>query len=423
MISTHEVSAGLPPGLWLPTSDESTDQYRVENFNKPDHPYEDIVDYGSFLVALAYFDNNRADGSLMPLREDISDMYVQGYGLSPNGYLRTRYGGVKRLQRSLGFFPKGYWPSQDELTERLTWIKEYAYPLEERDSDLDNLQLHQLILWGSLRRLSPDPEIAYGVYGSDTTMIRRQLGLERRNTRIRDFPSHLYSFGARVITENDGPLQSDELNEKYSSEFTSSPYEAIRTTFGSLAKFWSEFGYKTKAEKLDKDELVSLGVRWSLAHGGIIMDTGHITNLSKQNRFTSKTPVQQRFGRVTVFREEVQRAYDRFMIFSKELDSSGVVNEVIDLVGRFYEVGDVFEQHVTQHVDTLVKLSQDSKEAKYVRSLMDRGLDLLDRTTFEMQREDLLKILTKLGISSESEVRFVLDFVPRLDVEETITSG
>jgi hypothetical protein len=52
MSSILAVHEGLPPGLWVPTSDESTDQYLIENFNHANHDYEDIVDLGAFIVAL-----------------------------------------------------------------------------------------------------------------------------------------------------------------------------------------------------------------------------------------------------------------------------------------------------------------------------------------------------------------------------------
>lgn len=53
MTSVLRPGKNLPPGLLLPMASEPTEQYLSENFVYKDLEPEDILDYGTLVVALA----------------------------------------------------------------------------------------------------------------------------------------------------------------------------------------------------------------------------------------------------------------------------------------------------------------------------------------------------------------------------------
>jgi hypothetical protein len=420
MNSVLAVEKGLPPGLWLPTPEESTDQYLRSEFNNRSHRLEDVLDYGSFVVALALLSAEETGRvAMMPVTTDLEELFDTGYGVSPD-YLRRKHGGISQLQLGLGFYPRGFIPPVEDLMERMKWIKEYAMQHEYTEQEIESMNFHDLLTWGSSRRLSPDPQLVYKMLDSDTTVIRKHIGMEKRNPKRQYTPNDLFRFGATVIEENGGPLSFQELDEKYADEFVGSPYGTIRTVFGTLTNFWLEFGYFTTMRAIDKEDLLNLGVRWAIQHEGTILHTGQIRRLSPQNLFPSQQAVINRFGRISVYREEVEQAYQEYLVLEKELVSRGVDTKVSRLTGRIFIKGTEFSEWVLSHSEALALLSVDSKDTQYILKLLSNGFNLADKTVGDMQLEDMLIVLKRVGIKSKDDRNFVLALIPRFDSSDIV---
>jgi len=419
MNSILAVEKGLPPGLWLPTPDEPTEKYLSERFNHSGHLYEDIVDYGSFVVALALLEShNSARPNLMPTADDFSEMFVAGYGLSE--HILRDSGGVARVQLALGFYPRTHKPSREDVMERFKWIAEYGYPLEYGEEGFANADFEEILAWGSARRLSPGPKKIYEIFEGDTTALRKQIGKERHNYRRQYSRLDLFRFGARVIHENGGPLTIEQLNDKYADEFVAEPYQTIRTVFGAGTDFWIEFGYAINPN-LNREELLNLGTRWAIQHDGEIVTTNRIAELSKANLFPSKQPIARRFDGVSEYRSIVAERYAQYQGLENELADLGIEPEITKLAARLFEHGPIFEKWLRDNLETLAMLSNPSTESAYVRKLMKDGLDLVSEAIFAMQFEDLLSALRRLGIKSKAGIRFVLEAVPRLSADEMLS--
>jgi len=102
-MSNSDESVCLPPGLYLPTVEEDPQQYLSENFSGTAIEPWQIVDYGTFVVALVAFDvaaGNRV--SAMPLRDDLRKLRLEGYGPSST-QLQHFPGGVSGFRQELAF--------------------------------------------------------------------------------------------------------------------------------------------------------------------------------------------------------------------------------------------------------------------------------------------------------------------------------
>ena len=76
MNSILAVERGLPPGLWLPLAEETTEQYLRENFDHQGHEYADIVDYGAFIVAMTLLGSRESGRTcMMPNTYDMNELY------------------------------------------------------------------------------------------------------------------------------------------------------------------------------------------------------------------------------------------------------------------------------------------------------------------------------------------------------------
>jgi hypothetical protein len=416
MKSVYEVEAALPPGLRLPIAGESTDQYLAENFNHSSHSYEDVVSMGSFVVALILLDDQKAERiSWMPTENDFIEMYEAGYGFSPK--LLRKSGGTGKLQLGLGFYSREYIPSEEEFLDRLKWVADRAYPLENGQASSNNATFDDILTWGSVRRLLPSRNKIYKMFNGDTTVARSHIGKERSDYRKHCTHHDIYRFGAKVIIENDGPLNIADLNEKYKEEFTVTPYERIRNKFGTSSKFWLEFGYAINPS-LDREALLNLGIRWAIQHDGEIVDTSKIAELSRENRFPSKQPIKNNFGGISPYTKEVSQSYKWYLRLEKELEYRGVLPEVTKLASRLFERGLVFDTWLKDNTDTMRVLSADSEDSSYARSLMRDGLNLENDDIFNVQLKELISALKRLGIKSRDSVNFVLEIVPRLNPKE-----
>lgn len=411
MNSLLAVEKGLPPGLWLPKADEPTEQYLAENYYYKKRPYEDIVDYGSFVVALALLEQEHTGRmSLMPDHKDLSEMFSAGYGVSCKTLARN-YGGVASLQRSLGFYPRKFIPSSDELLKRFQWIADYAYALDPTEGQLTNTE--QIIHWGAIRDLTPSYDIVLKVLNGSTGSIHdmleiREIDYSRNFTRL-----DVYRFGARVIAENGGPLSCDELNQKYKGQFGKKPYNVITRFFGTYSLFWYEFGYVPVARGLNESDIINIGVRHAITQDSTDLTKSDIALLSAQKVFPSSLPIRRLFGPISQYRAHVQAGFEEYVRLAQELTDQGITQDVIKAVSQRFESTPGFTDSIRSHALTLQKLSKDWPSAHYVLSIMQKGFNLMDETIMEMQLSDFASSLSKLGITSPVDRQFVVGLIPR----------
>jgi hypothetical protein len=108
----------LPPGLYLPLAEESTEKYRAEYFRGNDVTHEDVVDLACFAVALNVLAapvTGRVN--VMPQLRDFRYLRSMGYGIHWRRF--DEFGGLTKIQSDLGFFADGVLPSTDAVVERL----------------------------------------------------------------------------------------------------------------------------------------------------------------------------------------------------------------------------------------------------------------------------------------------------------------
>ncbi len=408
---------GLPPGLWLPTQYENTEKYLVENFAHPNHDYEDIVDFGSFLVAMTVLNMEGGERtSTMPLSEDVELVHAAGYGLSLR-LLSHQYGGLKKLQGALGYYPDGFEPTAEELLDRFRWIANYAHARDSGDTELHNVE--DVIRWGAERDLTPAFNRVYKILGGDTFALRSIFDVEKRNS-----PSitalHLYRFGDKVIRENGKPIGMRELNEKYTEEFVSTPYETIRAAFGTYTKFWLEFDYVPTSSGLSEREIVDIGVRWAIKNGSASIQTRDIEQLSKAMRFPSRLPIRRYFGSIPAFRDSLIEEYYRYTEIRNEFAQNGVEPHVFEAACRKFETTPEFSYWLKLNIEPLTKLSNGSEASRFVLRIMHTGFNLEDNDIFILQLEDVKKSLRSIGIRSLDDQRFIFDLIPRIRASEVL---
>jgi hypothetical protein len=407
---------GLPPGLWLPTATESTEQYRRDVFNHSSHTYEEIVDYGAFMVALAVMGvSEHPRTSYMPTRADMIAMNEAGYGVTPK-ILSSHYGGLTRLQQSLGFFPRRYHPPLEELTARLKWMAGYALDLEA-DFDEPTKSVKDVIWWGATRDLLPSREIVYDVLGRDTCAIQKVFAIEKPNARKQVSYLDLYRFGAKVIAKNDGPIMQEELDERYGQDFIEKPHFIIHALWGSAGKFWLEFGYVPNSRAFNRNQLVNLGIQLAIKTGGAPLTVKTISQLSKSQKFPSMQPIIRLFGGPGSFNQEVAQGYEAFLNTRRKLGDQGVSCEMANLACANFDPTAEFEAGLLAHIPELAVLSAQSEEAKYVRRIIGRGFDLESETFYNWQVADVNTMLKKLGLVTDAQKRFVSGLIPRFKAQ------
>lgn len=420
MNSILAVEKGLPPGLWVPLPDGPTDRYRTENYRRNDLPYEDIVDLGAFAVARimrAAPETGRV--SFMPRKQDVDEMFHDGFGLSSRR-LQRFYGGIRRLDYALGFYPDGVTPSREDLFKRLRWMATYALDLEQ---DLHGSKdIRQVIKWGTDRDLLPGVAVIYSSLGDAATIdIQRIFAIEKPNSRQQLTYLDVYRFGAQVLKDNQGvPLSQIELDERYKGYFLAKPYNVVRSFFSSMNKFWMEFGLVTDTKGMGKKELGDIGIRHAIQTGVSEFTDKIVANLSAQNKFPSEAPLRRFFKGIPGYRKYVTDKYGTYLALRDELVTQKVLPEVVQLACQKFEATDEFKGWLKQHTSVLQALSQDLPSARYALRIMERGFDLLDEAIFEMQFIDLKNRLKTLGIKEEADVRFVFTVIPRFDPDEAL---
>lgn len=422
MSSVYEVEKGLPPGLWLPTAEEQTEQFLTENFARQPHEYEDIVDYGAFIVALASYEQSNTNRiSLMPVKRDFDDLYDAGYGFSFRT-LGRRYDGLGKLQRSLGFYPPGYTPPVDKVLKRFQWIADYGYAQDPLPEGLEDIE--QLLLWGSTRHFTPWAQRVYKMLDGDTTVLRKMFGLEKRGFSRQFSFLNLYCFGANVVRDNGGPISISELNDKYADSFVNSPYDTIVFHFGTMTKFWQEFDFiQSMPRGLTKQDVVNCGVQRAIKLGEPRVDisSGVIDELSRQNRFPSQDIIANHFEGIASYREAVQVDYNHYLRLQEEHTLLGVKPAVFKAVCRNFEATPKFEATLKNNIRVLLRLSKNWDSEPFVPGILENGFNLLDEHILEMQFEDFVNCLADWGIRGDPKLRYIFDIVPRFNSGEAIS--
>jgi hypothetical protein len=414
-----QIIKNLPPGLVLPTADIPTEKYRKENFRPGECTNENIFDLGTLAVALAAWAAPITERvSLMPTQRDIIELHTAGYGVA----MRTlnRRGGIKWLQRTLGFYPEGYVPPEEELTPRLVWVTTHAYYLDSPPETEHLPPLKQLLQWGSERNLLPAPKIILPIYNSDLPRLRKMLSVERKVERTIVTNQDLYRLGARVIQENNGPMGGDELDKKYGNEFRSNLARVIKWRFGSLTNFWGEFDYLPTASGLNKDDLLNCGVRWNIQYGPTNFATPLLRSLSRAKRFANPTTIAAHFDSIPLYRAAVETGYNVYLQVRTEFEHASVDPEVFRLACRKFEATEEFEAHLHNNRDYLVKLS--ALALRETLQIMDRGLNLEDEGIFKQELSAITTALQNADLWNERALRFCLNLIPRFAVEEAINN-
>jgi hypothetical protein len=419
MNSILAVEKGLPPGLWLPTAEESTEQYLRENFDHTEHSYEEIIDYGAFVVAMSVMGaDQRERKSFMPQKFELRDMHRAGYGISERRIMRD-YGGLKKLQGALGFYPRGYVPTREELLERLRWMASYSFD-PETDLDGPATSVNKIIAWGANRNLLPSQKVIYDVLEGDTTEAQHIFGTERPFILKNYDMTQVYKLGAMVIRENGGPIRLlEDMNVQYRYLFPkNTPHRVIEEFFGSSNKFWQEFGYIPDARRMSSQDLIGAGVRIAIESRDPVFTKKRIEELSKQKRFASKEPIHSRCGGVINYRERVMEVYDEFLRMRDDAIEAGVSEETVVVVCRNFEATPEFETWLTENRNIFVKLSNSLPSGQYARSIIKNGLNLEDDVIRHMQLTDLKNALRTIGIVSKKDLQVILGLIPRIDPEK-----
>lgn len=406
----------LPPGLWLPTAEESTEQYREGEFDHGEHEYERVVDYGMFVVALACFDDKRRkSGSLMPTERDIRELKREGYGIS-RYHIDNHYGGYARLQTSLGYFPRDHRPPLEILLKRLNWIANEAIP-QAAEFEGSRSNLDDLLQWGKRRRLLPSRKIINEALDGDKELLRSIFLLSQPSAMSDYSILDAYKMAARVIREQGGPVTQQEFNGIAQSDYDVKPYQVIANTCGSLSSLWHDFGYITDSSGMTRDNLLEHGVRHYIRCDGEELTKPLIESLSKSKKFPSTFPIARAFdGSVKEYRKEVEGLYQKFTLVKLELQNLGVSDEVIKLASRDYVVGEDFERRLLDNHETLRILSGEDDSARYILGLIKSGFDLEFDYIAKMQLEDLRKHMMALGVANKAVRNFIFTLIPRSKV-------
>ena len=419
MYSLEAVEKGLPPGLWLPTPDEPIDIYKRENFSHGRHAYEDVLDFGVFVVARTFHCQTETGRvSLMPVTSDLEALYDEGYGLSTK-VLSTHYGGLTRLDKELGFFPREYEPTDVEVIKRFGWIAEYGYSLDPLPSG-EVRKVEEILEWGAERHLTPSPGKVYRVLNGDTSPIRKMFNVEMRDRHNQYRRSRFYSFGAQVLAECSKPLSEQELNQKYPDAFTGQAGGVVRWRLGSLTRFWMEFDrLPARSAGLTEQDVANFGVRWAIANGTPYIDTETINRLSGEGKFPSRILLNKYFDGIPDFRARVMNDYQAYLDLRRECEQVGVEACVFKAIaGRKFEATPDFKTKIKDNLRVFKILSNGTEESSYVLSIVQRGFNLLDDVIMDMQMEDFKKCLRRLGIRDRSQLRFIFDMVPLIDSDE-----
>lgn len=409
---------GLPPGFFLALPDEPTEKFRNESFSHIGHDFEDIVEFGIFMVSLmVYKENVTHEGrtSMMPTTVDIQDLYDAGYGMSI-GTLYT-YGGVGKLQDALGFYPDRSKPDKKALLERFRYLKDTAIP---QDSNASITSLDDVLKWGAERDLIPSINVTHQAFEYDMLALRSLFGVERREVVRHGTYLKAFRLGAQVIAEHGRPIETKQLDAEHPEVFNGKTSRMLRYLFGTLTEYWYEYGWVPNSRGMKKEDLLNLGVRWAINHDGHIPSTSEINRLSAQQLYVSQQPLKNHFDGVKHFREEVSKAYQVYQKCVSAMKREGVDAEVIRVCSRRYDTSIDFPALLKDKKGVLQSLSDGSAKASWILKIMEQGFDLMDDEVLVMQIEDFVRSLKRRGISNDEDLRFIFSVIPRIHTDEGI---
>ena len=421
------VRKGLPPGLWLPTAEESTDRFLVATFNHGNHQPEDIVELGMFAVALLVVDsayNNSKRVSMMPTREDFRDLYTAGYGVNTNHFQNT-YGGAPHIHEALGFYTKHTLdPTPTELIHRLRWLSRYSLKLDVEFPE-QNPRVRQILKWGADRHLLPPVQVVKETLDNYAPEVRRIFSVEIPRYKEQNTFADAYRLGARVVRDKGKAITESELNKDYADACVGRPSAMIRTLFGSYSKFWHEFDLFEDSFGVTEDDLVNIGVRYAIRTGDTHLTRVKINALSSQQRFPSASLIARRLqiSSLDPYRQRVAKGYSQYMAIRHELEQNGVSAEVSELACHRFEIGPSFSEKLIANQEVLIKISQNSYHAEYVRYLIKTGFNLLDEEIYDMQIADLKAVTKRLGIARKSASRLIVDLIPCVNTDELLAAA
>jgi len=403
----------FPPGLWVPTADEDTAQYRSGNYVPSNLDYWQIVDFGIFAVALASFDV--AEGkreSLMPTKQDLNALRKEGFG--PSFTTITHSGGLKKLQSELGFYPYAFRPTRDELLKRYEWIAEEV--MEEGEPEKP-LTVKEIIDWCSLRDYAPHSEVVYDILDDDANPIRQIFGLPEIGVTQRVGKQGLYAFGARVLLQKGGIVPHEEMNSEYTAELGVRPITLTEEYFGGNNRFWLEFGRVTDTTALTQQDLVNLATRLAIRTGERGFSAQTARELAEQQLLPSRSSISKKIGGLPKYRELIQNNLKIYGDLVREMQTKGVDERVTRAFSSCFEPTEEFKNLLVSHAETMLPFCDDTKESNYILKLIANGLDLVDEYIFELQIEDMIIYLKRVGITEEEDLRFIFSVMPLVDPE------
>lgn len=417
---TLERPLPLPPGLHLPTADEDPDKFRSENYHPKGLEDWQVLDFGSFVVALAAFDvaeGNRV--SLKPLRDDLVGLRSEGYGPSAR-MIQKFYHSYQGLQHGLGFSVKQVTPDRDELLTRFEYIADNL--LDPKEEFGDQYTMLELLTWCSMRDLAPYIDTAREVLGGSLNDVRVIFGAREKDVAPSLTHTDLYRFGAKVLDEQKKVPLVRELKQKYQHAFGIDPVWAIGREYTNTNRFWLEFDRVRDTHGMTSQQVVNLGTRYAIRTGDRELPFVALEEAANQHLLPSLNSYERHLDGIRDFRGLVQRDLEAYDALVGELAEEGISADVVQAFCGKFEPTDEFQEWLHGGKDILVKLSQNSEDASYILRLLRDGLDLLHEPTYNYQLRDLKKHLKSLGISKRGDMRFVFTAVPRLNPNEALKS-
>lgn len=423
-LDTRETSSPdiiLPPGLWLPLAEEPTDQYLSSNMDRPDLPYELLVDYGSFIVALnvlAAVDTENLN--YIPKQEHFRALRKVGYGISI-ARLEGEFGGLRNLQGTLGFFADNVIPSESEVLDRLKWMA--TGPLNDDTMPSgETLSVIRIFKWGWGRKLLPSDDALTTVLGPQRgEKVRRIFGMDMPPDVHRYYTARdTYKLGQRILDKHGAPIKQLEVDNLYSDDYIYKPYNIIRATCGSMFELWSSFGLYPDLSGVKAERLIDLGAQYALRNAGQLPARHTARLLSRELQFMNIDKIINEFGNYSTYKKEVNRALQQFGNLTSALIQEGVSDDVIHLLGANFRSSPDFSSRALMYVGALQSLSSASYHAGFVRKLLLDGFDLRNDDVYRMQLLDLKRSLRIIGVRDKAHIRYMLGLMPRIDIDETV---
>lgn len=412
------VYRSLPPGLELPSPDDPTDHFLKEKFNHDNHEYAAIEQFGAFVVARAVWSAHKTHRvSFMPTQVDFKTAFADGYGLNLKR-LQDPYGGLFKLRRAQGFYPKDYEPSADELKERFRWMAESALR-PNIDYEPPDMSIREVMEWGRARHLLPARKIIYRILGN-TDEIRHLFALEKPLYQREHNFFDVYQFAAQVLRDHGRPLTQEEMDESHSDRFTGSPSELIRSFFGGTNRLWLEFDLAPSSHGLSQQEIINLGVQDAIRTNNPHFTAERVRQLSRQKRLPQAV-ILEKMG-ITVYRQKVEEGYNRYQQTLERFEDQGVSRDAMQVVCQKFEATPEYEEWLQHHLSVLQRLSNVGARATFLRERIQHGLELDSRAVYTWRLSEIHKVLNAWKLD-DNQKRFVFDLIPRINTDEAMDAG